>query len=346
MSFERDYPVVYIGAWLDACAMWRMYMPHLNYHGSSFYIFANKPDWNVISGKDAVVVQRCCTQPQFDFLKTARALGMRIIYDLDDNVWELPEYNPAARILSAHREGFNACIRMVDVVSVSTKTLAKAVRKHVKFMVNMDTNREIPIVVTENRVNESIFVPAIKRSQTIIGWAGSSSHVGDLILVEEPLHKIAKEFPDVVIEFRGCELPENSGLGSLKSFRHHLWSPVAEFGARLPMWGWSIALAPVTEHDFNDSKSSIKMIEAAICKIPCLASWVRPYDEFCSHDKELRWLLCPGASAWESKLRILLNDPAMRDELGKRMYNVTKQFYSWDTPHEGWEEVFRLVGVK
>ena len=340
---ERDNPAVFLGAWLDACCLWRMYMPHLNYTGSSFYIFAQKPDWDVIAGKDVVVVQRCCTQPQFDFLKTAGALGMRIVYDLDDNVWELPEYNPAANILGAHREGFNACIRMVDVVSVSTRTLAKALRKHVKFMINMRTHKEIPIVVTENRIAECMFVEPVRKPELIIGWSGSSSHVGDFKVMEESLAKVAKDYPAVQIEFRGCEPPSDSVLPKLVNYRHKLWSPVAEFGGRLPIWGWSIALAPVTDHEFNSSKSAIKMVEAAYCKIPCLASWVQPYREFCGWDKELMWLLCPGASAWESKLRTLINEPAMRDELGERMWKVVQEHYSWNKSHEGWDEVFRLA---
>ena len=189
-------------------------MPHLHYTGSSFYIFAQKPDWDVIAGKDVVVVQRCCTQPQFDFLKTAGALGMRIVYDLDDNVWELPEYNPAARVLNMHREGFNACIRMVDVVSVSTRTLAKALRKHVKFMINMRTHKEIPIVVTENRIAECMFVDPVRKPEVIIGWSGSSSHVGDFGVLEEALAKVAVDHPKGTKQVRMllCQR-HNMGIG-------------------------------------------------------------------------------------------------------------------------------------
>jgi hypothetical protein len=340
---ERNNPAVFLGAWLDACCLWRMYMPHLAYHGSSFYIFAQRPNWDVVAGKDVVVVQRCCTQPQFDFLKTAGALGMRIVYDLDDDIWQLPSYNPAFSVLNAHREGFNACIRMVDVVSVSTRVLAKSLRKHVKFMTNMRTHKDIPIVVAENRIAECMFVEPVRKPELIIGWAGSSSHAGDFGMVEEPLVNVSRDNPNVRIEFRGCEPTADSPLRKLPNYRHKLWSPVAEFGGRLPLWGWSIALAPVTEHVFNDSKSAIKMVEAAWCKIPCLASYVQPYVDFCRHDKELKWLLCPGASAWESKLRTLINEPAMRDELGQRMWNVVREHYSWNRPHEGWDEVFQLA---
>lgn len=340
---ERKDAVVWLGAWLDACCLWRLYMPHLSMPGSKFFIFAQRPDFNVIAGNDICVVQRCCTQGQFNFIQTAAQLDMRIVYDLDDNVWELPTYNPAHGPLTQAREGFKACIRMVDVVSVSTKTLAMAVRKHVKFMTNIRTGKEIPIIVAENRMEERMFIPPVRREGLVVGWAGSSSHVGDLSIVEEALLKCSEEIPEMEVEFRGCELAGDSPLLQLKNFTHKLWTPVPEFGARMPLWGWTIALAPVTEHVFNDSKSCIKMLEAAYSKIPCLASWVRPYDEMCSHDKELKWLLCPGPSAWYTKLRALLNDEAMRKHYGERLYAVAKQYYSFDKPHEGWGEVFKTA---
>lgn len=319
-------------------------MPHLNMTGSSFFCFAQRPNFNVIAGNDICVVQRMCTAPQFNFLKTVAALGMKIVYDLDDNVWNLPDYNPAYQGLMQQREGFNACIRMVDVVSVSTRELASAVKKNVKSMLNVRTGKQIPIVVAENRIDERMFVsPVAPTEKLVIGWAGSSSHIGDLIMLEEALVNCSKDFPDISIQFRGCEPRIESPLRTLPNYTHKLWTPVAEFGARMPLWGWSIALAPVTDHEFNAAKSSIKMVEAGYCKIPCLASWVRPYVDFCSHDSELKWLLCAGQSAWEKKLRDLINDQPLREHLGQRMYNVVQEHYSLSKPHEGWVEVFNLA---
>src|SRR6266403_2129133 len=103
----REHAIVFCASWVDACACWRLYMPHLNMPGSSFFCFAQRPNFNVIAGNDICVVQRCCTQAQFEFLKVVAGLGMKIVYDLDDNVWNIPEYNPAYQGLMHQREGFN-----------------------------------------------------------------------------------------------------------------------------------------------------------------------------------------------------------------------------------------------
>jgi hypothetical protein len=341
--FDRPNSAIFLAASLDACALWRLYMPHLSLPGSGYFWFSQTPDFSIIAGHDVCVVQRCYTGKQFKFLDIAAKLNMKIIYDLDDDVWDLPTYNPAHDYLKQYREGFKACMRIVDVVTVSTKTLAKIVRKNMKVMVNPRTGKEIPIIVVENRLYQPMCAPASQSDDIVIGWGGSTSHIGDLAIVESTLAKIGEDYANVTIEFRGCEVAPGSPLTKIKNFRHFYWQPVAEYCVRMPRWNWSIALAPVTDHPFNSSKSCIKMIEAAYCKIPCLASWVRPYEEFCYYDQELVWLLCAGQSSWDRKLRELINDTARREFLGERMHKVMLEHYTYDKPHEGWAEALAIA---
>src|SRR5579872_122382 len=204
---ERKNAIVFLAPSIDAVALWRLYMPHLAFPGSSFASFSNTPDFSKIVGNDIVVVQRCCLQSQFDFIRMASSVGMKIIYDLDDNIWDLPDYNPAQAMLNAARNGFNVCMRMVDLITVSTKTLEKVVRKNVKTMINARTGQDIPIVVAENRLYRPMFTEARRLPRLTVGWAGSSSHIGDLPLVERALLTAAAEHPDDLdIEFRGCVL--------------------------------------------------------------------------------------------------------------------------------------------
>ena len=92
---ERKSSVVFLSAFPDGCAFWRMYIPHFNVPDAAFWCFANKPDFTRITGYDVAVVQRCCTPQQFEFVKVCRVLGIKVIYDMDDDVWDLPPANPA-----------------------------------------------------------------------------------------------------------------------------------------------------------------------------------------------------------------------------------------------------------
>ncbi len=338
---QRDNSVVLLGAHPDACCLWRLYVPHFSIPNSSFFCFSARPDFNQISSHDIAVVQRCCTQEQFRFVGICRQLGIKLVYDLDDDVWDLPPYNPAYGIFNQMRDGFNQCIRMTDVVSVSTRALQKAVRKNVKNLTNAVTGKAIPVIVAENKIDPRLCATPVKSDRVIVGWAGSSSHIGDLLLVDDAVNTLAKEHPDVLFQFRGCQLPHE--IVQRNNVKHEYWSSVAEYCLRFPRWGWHIALAPVQDNAFNDSKSSLKAVESGYLGIPCLMSNVEPYWRFCSHDPELAWLLCSVKSQWERKLRDLINDKAMREHYGARMRSVVDQHYSFSTPHEGWQEVIATV---
>ena len=353
---ERKHAVMFVASYLDACALWRMYFPHLNMAGSNFACFLDKIKFERVVDSDIVVLQRCCTKQQLDFIAVLKSLGIKLIYDLDDNVWQLPKSNPAYEVYTAVREGFAGCIQLVDVITVSTRMLERAVRKHIKDLRSKVTGKEIPVVVCENRIDERVFAKPRKGNRLKVGWAGSSSHIGDLPIVARAINTLSQEYPDVLFEFRGCnprvETPNAQIAESDKAllmslydrpnFQHALWMPVAEYSSCMPLWDWNIALAPVQSDSFNESKSCIKQIEAGYCGIPCLATAIRPYEEFCGHDPELKFLLCNNIS-FERKLRTLIEEPAMREELGKRSYEVATKYYSWRGPHEGWEKALQLA---
>jgi glycosyltransferase involved in cell wall biosynthesis len=104
-------------------------------------------------------------------------------------------------------------------------------------------------------------------------------------------------------------------------------------------------LAPLVDNNFNAAKSNIKVLESAYCGVPCLASWIEPYDNFCSHDRELRWLLCQGSLGWEKKLRELIHDKARREDLGKRAKAVATEHYTWNGEHAGWNQILEAAAV-
>src|ERR1035437_593685 len=153
---DRTNSIVFLASFTDACALWRMYYPHLRMPGSSFFCFTNNVKYEHVVGCDVGVVQRCATKPQCELIELMHKLGMKVIFDLDDNVWNIPPSNPAYSILRHHRDGFAACIQMTDVVTVSTNYLAKAVRQNVKSLRHARTGKEIPIVVVENRIDERL----------------------------------------------------------------------------------------------------------------------------------------------------------------------------------------------
>jgi hypothetical protein len=258
-------------------------------------------------------------------------------------VWHIPPHNPAHEMLTMHKQGFLACMSIVDAVTVSTKPLARIVQSLTK-------KRKLPVFITENRICTKLFANPVMKEQITVGWAGSNSHqgvpgqpgTGDLGVIESAIHFTAKHYAGVRFEFRGGQPAEE--IMQLPNVVHYGGVPIAEYASRMPLWGWHIALAPVTMDEFNRSKSSIKMVEAGYCGIPCLATRIEPYERFCSFDPDLRWLLCSKEADWINKLRELINEPERRAELGRKMRVVTQEHFSFDKPHDGWLDAFDRVG--
>lgn len=334
---------VFTPSGIDACAYWRMWIPHLNINNSHFLFTAGTPPFNEISECDVVVVQRMFMAQNIPFLKMARTYGMRIVYDLDDNIWQLPKSNPAYNIFSSAstQKGFAACAEWADIITVSTDTLNSVVYDKLGHLRNIASKKEIPIITIDNAIDLRLFPESAlpkDEDKIVIGWGGSNTHLGDIADVWSFLPDLLEEFPNVYMEFVGHNAP--------KSIREHprvterVWCHISEFAARYATWNWDIVLAPLEQHKFNRSKSCIKMQEAAAISSPCLAEDIAPYKHFVSKTPELQWLLCDRFS-WKKKLRELIINKSLRIELGEAMYkNLFEHFNVTRTSCE-WREVIQ-----
>lgn len=342
MSYKYKPTLCFCPAQLDACGMWRFFWPHLRIPESRFLFTGGCPDVNEICESDIVCLQRLLTQANIKFMQTVRALGVRIIYDLDDNIWQIPDTNYAKWAFGSPevQTGMAACAEWADVLTVSTKTLKKVVENRWGFLRNAATQKEIPVMVYSNRVYPEFFQPKPKEDDGIItiGWAGSTTHAGDLFQIWPTLLRLLDTYDNVRVELVGQHAPFQHPHLSYKQ-----WAHISEYTFVFSNWNWDIILAPLDDHKFNLSKSDIKMQEAGACGKPCLASFIRPYQDFCKEDKELQWQLCSIPMQWERKLTKLIEDTAFRKALGEKMYTHTMQYYHIDNTIGEWDSIAEVA---
>lgn len=320
----------FLPANIDACALVRMYLPHLHTPSSMFLFRQDRLAIEDLKDHDVVVVQRQITPANHAAMKLLHAKGKKIVYDTDDNLWALPSYNPAKKAFEAMQEGFDLCIKEADVVTVSTQGLATALKNRVPFL-------KAQVLVTPNALDFDIYHPIEMNhndGRIVVGWGGSNTHSGDLDEACKALATSLRKFPNMQLQFVGM-IPEV--MQHLERVTYKPWIPVGEWANRFASFGWDIALAPLQDNRFNRSKSNLKMLEAAAVKIPCLASDVQPYREFCSlGGPELEWLLCRFDQDWEKKLDRLIRDPLYRNYLGDLMYKTAKQYYDIEKVKHNW----------
>src|SRR5438105_4443288 len=161
---------------MDGCALWRFFMPHLKIPESKFvYNPGYKLPIEALVQVDVVVVQRLGTYDNLAAIKLIHSMGKKIIYDLDDNLWNLPSWNPAySAKFSRIRDLFSTCIKECDLVVVSTNPLQAAMRRNVEI--------KVPVEVIHNAVDFDLFhpLPKLDRDTVTVGWGGSPTHDKDI----------------------------------------------------------------------------------------------------------------------------------------------------------------------
>jgi hypothetical protein len=312
-----------------------MFQPHMHIANSRFMFTYGKLPVEQFAESNVAVVQRQCTQGNFLAFKAMKELGMKIIYDLDDNLWSVPASNPAATTFKAVREGLTFIAGQCDLITVSTPALKTAVRT---AMAHAGSSR-LRVEVIPNMIDLSWFhAPALPKDPTkvIMGWAGSNTHAGDISYAWDALPNALEKVPHLHMEFVGMAPPQ-SIIGHPR-VRQRGWVNIAEYPARFSSWGWDICIAPLENNRFNFSKSNIKMLEAGAIGAVCLVSPVGPYGAFCDTDPDMQFLQCFSRKHWEDKIVALAEDAALRqhyaDVLRKNViaqYEVTQHIHIWET---------------
>lgn len=87
-----------------------------------------------------------------------------------------------------------------------------------------------------------------------------------------------------------------------------------------------IAIAPLEETVFNDCKSNIKFLEAAVLSLPSICSPTDTYRRVIRTDEN--GILARSAEEWRDALLTLAHDPALRDRMGKKARETALDLYA------------------
>jgi len=102
---------------------------------------------------------------------------------------------------------------------------------------------------------------------------------------------------------------------------------------------FDIGLAPLKATKFSAAKSAIKALEYAALGIPVVASDTPPYNDFVI-DGVTGWLVRKDHE-WAVRLRELINDEAMRTEMGTKAkeqasrHTIQEHWDDWATAYQG-----------
>jgi glycosyltransferase involved in cell wall biosynthesis len=276
-----------------------------------------------------------------DFIPVVYALkqfsGSKIVWDLDDNLFEIPESNPAYKTFGpVDHNVLKMYLSWSDYLTCSTNTLAMQLMESY----NADPSR---ISVLPNLIDTNDW-PKKKRkfpSEKIhILWAGSATHQDDLELIVEPIKRIIKERDNVRFTFIGM-VPNELLQEDPERIAFYYGCEIKYYSMLMSDFNPDIALAPVVDHRFNRAKSGIKWMENTLAGAATIASDLDPYSECIKHNET--GILCSPKDWYDAMIR-LIDNPDEVDRLHNNARKAVEREFSWKSnQYEKWMAFFRHI---
>ncbi|MFE7237171.1 glycosyltransferase [Streptomyces sp. NPDC057580] len=253
-----------------------------------------------------IVGQRVCKPNPTVLWQHLAAQGRKLVYEIDDNLWDVDGSSPAAHKFFADpeiRANLQRNIEVATAVTVTTEPLADIVRQW---------NRNVHVV--PNAIPDWMLdhQPARQGDGTLtVGWGGSATHNMDWAEVADQLRRFLNRNPGTEFHCLGNDYASWMRIPQGRA-RFTPWVPDVE--AFLRTIDYHVGLAPLRPHVFNQAKSALKAIECGALGIPVVASAVRPYEDYVQHG--VTGYLVRRDHEWGQCLRALVNDSDLRAAMG------------------------------
>lgn len=277
---------------------------------------------------DTIVLQRQIGDERLDAMRRMQRFSSAFkVYELDDYLPNLPlkSVHRAAMpkdILRSLRRGLG----YVDRFVVSTHALAEAF-----------AGLHGEIVVRENRLPVSWWqgLQTLRRQgkKPRVGWAGGSSHTGDLELIADVVRDLADEVEWVFLGM--C--PD-----ALRPYVHEFYSGVAieQYPAALASLNLDLGLAPLEHNLFNECKSNLRQLEYGVCGIPVVCTDIRPYQDGLQAGLPVT-LVKNRYKDWVDAIRMHINDLDATAELGDALQAEVRENWMLEGEHlESWRQAW------
>lgn len=290
----------------------------------------------------AVVFHRIPKAGGMDCVRRLKDNGVKVVWELDDDFWHLPRWNPSRLAFNAEDiSRLDTALDLADYIWVSTEPLATVCNRWA------DKVRVLPNLI--NLADWSI-EPLERTSPVKVLWAGSGFHWGDLTKLEEPLEEIMTLDTGALFYFMG-DLPDafatyqripGSLLGKLTSARKQVGFvepvPFADYYKALEWLRPDIGLAPLTSELFNESKSNLKWLEYSMAGACTIASSGGAYG--CINEA-IDGMTFGGSAELFAALLPLIRCPELRQKLVSNARQKILNYYTWEScGAELWRKAF------
>jgi len=289
-----------------------------------------------VARADIIVICRVLSAAFARILEWAKSAGTPLIYELDDNLVDVPEDIPGleyARDPAVRRlliDGLRAA-KVVRVYSPALRARLAEYNDHVQLVTGPLDWTLIPDQLPPRDPFRVRMVYATSRAQDRIGG-----------LLVSPLRRALDAFPRAELTIWG---PKLDGLSDHPRVRHlpHV-ADYDTFLSRFVAEAFDIGLAPLPDDPFHRCKSNNKFREFAASGVAGLYSDMDVYNSWITHG-ETGWLVPDGDDQWFAALEQAITRDEQRARIAADAQRFAREHFSELVTDREWlAAVDRLAG--
>lgn len=254
---------------LDGVGWWRNSEPFAaldKMHGDALdiHFVSENVDIRHLKTADVVVRFRPTSRESLEFLKVCKDFGIKLILDIDDDLWNIPIGHPMFMESLEWGARLRQIYDLADVIWTSTEQLRYCVG---------DLGRAL---VVQNAIypNDMPFAPMEWKG--LAAWRGSATQVADICneIAKAKYLEVREKYTWIFAGY-APDLPHAQNVRFQRGV-----SPLAYF-LNLKQGLANVFWKPLQENLFNDAKSNIAMLEAAMSGGVCVTNYAgKPGWEF------------------------------------------------------------------
>lgn len=328
----RPARILFISADKAGCGFYRCFMP-------SYFIAEQRLFDSRMGGKDGgcnprdiewadIIVTQRTMSADTPVFQMATEMGKRVVIENDDLYKKIPTGSHARKFFPLEVvKGCYEAMAHADALTVTTQPLKDEYEKTGPkcFVIPNALDTEV----------DHNYQPIGKGGKIRIGYHGSATHSVDFEPVIGAIDEVLKERPEVEVEALGY-FPAILVARYPLRIKINGWAPLNQFYNAIRKLNAQFMIAPISENDFNNCKSNLKIIEYGLIRTPFIASKFGPYVDFTARSGGGLTVKNRHKDWKRALLRLVDMAPNQRQAMGDRgrryvenHYNIRKTVHKW-----------------
>ena len=220
-------------------------------------------------------------------------------------------------------------LSLSDVITCTTPYLKKRLEE-------ISGNKNVVVLPNAIDFNHWQKWPLKKGKEIRIGWTGGSTHYIDWYTIKSGLKRVFDKYDNLKLVLQGCKWD-----GTTKGIPHefHNWIDFEGHPYKVASLNLDIAIIPLKDTLFNNSKSCIKWYEFSSLGVPSVVSNVVPYSTEIEHNKTA--LAYNNEDEFVEQLSRLIEDTKLRSTIGKNAEKWVKKNRDLNNIKDEYSKLFK-----